>query len=116
MYIKHISDVPYEKVAINGAKDTYIQWLITKEKAGAKNFAMRRFIIKPGGLIPKHSHDWEHEIFILEGEGVIGAGDKEVKVKEGTFLYIPPNVPHWYRNDGDTDFVFLCLIPYKEEK
>ncbi|MGQ4833560.1 MAG: cupin domain-containing protein [Candidatus Asgardarchaeia archaeon] len=116
MYVGHISEVPAEEVKLEGTTKTTIQWLITKEKAGAENFAMRRFVIKPGGTIGKHSHDWEHEIYVLDGEGIVGAGDKEVKVTKDIFLYIPPNVPHWYRNEGASDFVFLCIIPYKEEK
>ncbi len=30
---------------------------------GAPNFCMRVFELDAGGCSPKHSHDWEHEIF-----------------------------------------------------
>ncbi len=109
--IGHISEVKEEDV--EGAKLTKIQWLIHKEN-GAKRYAMRRFTIKRGGEIPKHKHPWEHEIYILSGSGVVGIGDKEYNVSEDMFLYIPPNVEHWYRNDGDEDWVFLCIIPLLE--
>jgi len=109
--IGHINDVKEEDVT--GAKNTKIQWLIHKD-VGAKRFAMRRFTIKRGGEIPKHAHPWEHEIYILSGTGVIGIGDKEYTVSEDMFIYVPPNVEHWYKNTGDEDFVFICVIPYLE--
>ncbi len=115
VFVSRIEDVPLERVDMENVSDTYIQWLITREKQGAPNFAMRRFTMRPGGSIGLHHHDWEHEIFILSGEGVvIGPEDVEHHVSPGNFLFVPPNEPHAYRNDGTKDFIFLCLIPYKD--
>ena len=36
---------------------------------GAENFCMRAFEIAPGGHTPKHTHDWEHEMFVHAGPG-----------------------------------------------
>jgi quercetin dioxygenase-like cupin family protein len=44
--------------------------LITKEM-GAPNFVMRLFEIDPDGYSPFHTHAWEHEVFVLEGEGTV---------------------------------------------
>lgn len=109
MYVSHIDEVEVEKVEIG--TDAYIQWLIT-EKEGAGNFIMRRFIIKPGGSIAKHNHPYEHEIYVISGRGIIGhekEGEKEVRA--GCFAFIEPNVTHWYRNNGDEDWIFICIIP-----
>jgi quercetin dioxygenase-like cupin family protein len=62
--------------AEEGALKVKVRWLITKE-IGAENFAMRLFEIEPGGYTPLHSHPWEHEVFILEGEGVVIGENKE---------------------------------------
>lgn len=109
MYLKHISEVK-EEIVDMGKKAT-IQWLITDKNAGAPNYFMRRFVIKPGGEIFKHSHNWEHEIYCLQGEGIIGAGNEEQKMKKDMFAYVPPNIEHWYRNESNEDWVFLCIIP-----
>ncbi|MHA1410821.1 MAG: cupin domain-containing protein [Candidatus Odinarchaeia archaeon] len=114
MYVKKIDEIKTELVTMNGVKDTYIQWLINKENAGAKNFAMRRFTIKPGGEIGVHSHDWEHEIYVLKGKGKLGAGDESANVHEDMVIYVPPNIDHWYKNTGKEDLVFLCMIPIKD--
>ena len=113
MYHNNIENVKKEMVEMEGAEKTWIQWLITKEH-GAANYAMRLFTIEPSGKIPRHQHPWEHEIFILEGSGIIGCCDEKKEVKEGDFLYIEPDVPHWYKNNGNKPWKFLCIIPYKD--
>lgn len=69
--MKHINyrDIALEEPKEEGAKNMRIRWLITK-KDGAENFAMRLFEVEPNGYTPWHQHDWEHEVFILEGEGI----------------------------------------------
>ena len=106
-------EVKAEEVTEEGAAKTKVRWLID-EKTGAKNFFMRMFEVEPGGYSPLHAHPWEHEIFILEGTGIIGCCDEEKEVKEGDFLYIEPDVPHWYKNNGNKPWKFLCIIPYKD--
>ena len=66
MEIFHYRDVE-AKDAEEGASKLRVRLLITKEM-GAKNFAMRLFEMEPGGYSPFHTHAWEHEVFILEGE------------------------------------------------
>jgi quercetin dioxygenase-like cupin family protein len=113
MYSKNIIDIESNEVDMEGAKNSYIQWLITK-KDGANNFALRRFVLKKGGYIPPHQHPWEHEIYILKGKGTVAAGNVQKDLKEGDFAYIEPDVVHWYKNNDDTEWIFLCAIPYKE--
>jgi quercetin dioxygenase-like cupin family protein len=108
MYVSHISKV--EKELVETADKVWIQWLIT-DREGARNYVMRLFTVEPGGKIPEHQHPWEHEIFVLKGKGVIGTPDQEVEVSEGNFLYIEPNILHWYRNTGKTEWQFICVIP-----
>ncbi len=113
MIVSHINDVEKEKVEMEGAEGVWIQWLVAK-KDGAENYAMRRFTLERGGKIPRHQHPWEHEIFVLEGQGIIGAGEEEREVKAGSFAYVEPDIPHWYRNTGDGEWKFLCVIPIKD--
>lgn len=90
----------------------YIKWLIGKND-NAKVFALRIIRMEPGSHIPAHRHPWEHEQYILEGEGVFRIGSRKYRVEPGMFLYIPPNVEHEYWNTGDKDLVFICLVPLK---
>ena len=108
----HYTDVELEKVTEEGAEQVMIRWLIT-EKDGAKRFAMRLFEIQPGGYTPLHQHDWEHEVFILEGTGVVKGKDKEEPFKPWDIFFIPPMEWHQFVNNGKDTLRFLCLIPYK---
>lgn len=113
--MKHLNckDVPLEEPEEKGAKAMKLRWLITN-KNGAENFAMRLFEVEPEGYTPWHQHDWEHEVFILEGEGIAKSGQGEETFKEGDVFFIPPMKWHQLKNTGKKRLKFLCLIPYKK--
>jgi quercetin dioxygenase-like cupin family protein len=110
--ILHYTDIE-AKDAEGGSRKLKVRWLITKE-TGAENFAMRLFEMDAGGNSPLHTHSWEHEVFILEGEGIVVGGKEEKKFKAGDAIFIPPNQKHQLRNSGEKPVKFLCLIPYTE--
>ena len=110
----HFSEIILEDPTEEGLKDMKVRWIISK-KDGAKNFAMRLFEIKPGGYSPLHQHDWEHEVFILEGHGVARDKVKEAPFKQGDVFFIPPMEWHQFINTGKKPLKFLCLIPYKDK-
>ena len=114
MIVKHVhyTDVELEEPTKEGIKDVGVRWLISK-KDGAKNFTMRLFEIKPGGNTPLHQHDWEHEIFVLEGNGVARDKTDEKPVKQGDVLFVPPNEWHQIVNNNVKLMKIICLIPYK---
>jgi quercetin dioxygenase-like cupin family protein len=101
------------KSADEGASKLKVRWLITKEM-GAPNFAMRLFEMEPKGHSPFHSHAWEHEVFILEGEGLAVSDQGEKKFKAGDVIFILPNEKHQLRNNGDKTVKFLCLVPIQK--
>jgi quercetin dioxygenase-like cupin family protein len=73
---------------------------------------MRFFEIAPGGHTPKHSHAHEHEVFILEGSGVVVEGSREHPLQAGTAVFVAPDELHQFRNTGAGTLKFLCLIPH----
>ncbi|MCS7232999.1 MAG: cupin domain-containing protein [Synergistetes bacterium] len=92
------------------AEGVKIKVLIGEEE-GALNFIMRYFSISPKGSISYHAHDWEHEIFVLHGRGVIRGENALYVVEPGSFVYIPPKEKHSFENPFEEPFEFLCLIP-----
>ena len=111
MYVKNVDAVQKEKVGA-GLK-TFKQVLIGPDEA--PDFAMRRFIIEPGGEMPKHTNSVEHEQYVLNGMAEIGIGDEIFKVKTNDVVYIPAEIPHWYKVVGDDPFEFLCVVPNKSD-
>lgn len=97
-------------VDMEGASGCLIRWLVHPSD-GVDNFAMRQFEVEPGGFTPRHHHPYEHEIFVIEGEGVVVEGDQEHSIKPGSVVYIVPDEVHQFRNTGDVPLKFLCLVP-----
>ena len=107
----HYSEIKADKITERGAEETKVRWLITEDD-GAENFAMRYFEMAPKGHSPHHSHKWEHEVFILSGKGLVFCGNQRKKVGPGYIVFIPPNVKHQFKNEGNVALRFLCLVPH----
>ena len=112
MPVKHAVDV--EELPVKGADKTTIQVLISSEEG--PNFAMRRFLMKRGGFMPNHTNTVEHEQFVLRGRASISVNGQVTTVKAGDVVFIPEGAPHWYVNNGDEDFEFLCIIPNQKDQ
>ncbi|KPL11964.1 hypothetical protein AMJ85_02435 [candidate division BRC1 bacterium SM23_51] len=78
---------------------------------GAPNFVMRLFVIESGGRTPFHAHPWEHEVFVLEGKGVVVTEVGETPVGPEQAVFVAPGEKHCFRNTGEGDLCFLCLVP-----
>lgn len=72
---------------------------------------MRIFEIKPGSSTPFHSHEWEHEVFVLSGRGKVKDERGETQVGEGDFVFVAPDERHCFTNAGDDNLRFICVIP-----
>lgn len=110
MKIRHLNGVPLEKVDMEGAVGCQVRWLVG-ETDGAPNFAMREFEVAPGGHTPHHSHPYEHEVYILEGHGVILDGDRAHPLKPGDSVFVAPHDMHQFRNTGEQPLKFICMVP-----
>jgi quercetin dioxygenase-like cupin family protein len=80
---------------------------------GAENFCMRVFNFSPGGFTRRHMHDWEHEMFIHEGNGEIFSNGDWQPVAVGNALFIPANEEHQIRNNSNELLTVVCLVPSK---
>lgn len=110
MRVKHYQEVPASEVTMEGAAGCRVRWLVG-EADQAPNFAMREFEVAPGGHTPKHFHDYEHEIYVLSGSGMVMDGDTQRPIKQGDVVFVAPNDVHQFRNTGHEPMRFLCLIP-----
>ncbi len=78
---------------------------------GAANFCMRVFELGQNGSTPRHSHEWEHEIFFHKGKGQVLKNGEWQDVSPGDVAFIPGGEDHQIRNAGEGDLVFVCVIP-----
>lgn len=111
--VRKRDDVTYESVE---AAEALEKGILIGEEHGAANLALRRFGLAPGGEVPKHTNDVEHEQYVLAGEYVVGIEGEEYDVAAGDAVHVPAGAIHWYRNDGDNEAAFLCAVPTGEDE
>jgi len=111
--IRRAEEVTYETV---DAAEGLAKGVLINEEHGAPNVALRRFTLAPGGEVPEHTNEIEHEQYVLQGEYVVGIDDTEYTVSAGDSLHIPAGVVHWYRNEGDEEGAFICAVPTGDDE
>lgn len=111
--VVHYSDVP-AKVYGDSAPGTSIRWLIDDDHDSAPVYSLRMIEVEVGGHTPRHSHPFEHENFVVEGEGRVLINGGWQALKTGDVVFVPGNMEHTYENMGNTTFKFLCGIPVKK--
>lgn len=109
MHVGHIKDVEKEDIPVEGIKGTKIQWLLS-EKESVPHFYMRYITLEPGGVIPLHSHEVIHEMFIVKGKGSVLSEDGETPFEAGNFVYMPSGEIHGTKNTGNTVLEFICCV------
>jgi quercetin dioxygenase-like cupin family protein len=69
---------------------------ISRQIVTGANEMMARVLLKKGAIVPLHSHVSEQITYILQGSLRlwIGEPEEEVTVTAGSFVVIPPWVPH----------------------
>lgn len=96
-------------VNLEGAAGVKMRWLISQKEA--PNFVMRLFELDKNGHTPLHTHNQEHEVFILEGKGDLVYENETNPYETGYVIYVPGGKKHQFRNTGEGTLKFLCLIP-----
>ena len=111
MKVLHHSNVELEDVIMEGAEGVKVRWVIAKDD-GAPNFAMRIFEVEKEGHTPYHTHPYEHEVYVLEGKGVLKVEDRQYPFKEGSVILVDPEKQHGFYNTGKSTLKFICVIPH----
>jgi quercetin dioxygenase-like cupin family protein len=111
--VRRAGDIEYEPIdAANGLR----KGVLIGEDHGAPNLAIRRFTLAPGGEVPEHTNEIEHEQYVLSGEYIVGIEDEEYTVSAGDALHIPAGAVHWYRNEGGEEGAFICAVPTGDDE
>ncbi len=112
MLLKHANELPAN--VVGAGRDTTMQVLIAPDEG--PNFAMRRFMMEPGGGMPMHTNQVEHEQYVLRGRGRVVIGGETIEVQRDDVVYIPAGVPHSYDSIGDEPFEFICVVPNRPDE
>jgi quercetin dioxygenase-like cupin family protein len=107
--IRNINGVEETAVEMEGAERVQMALMVGRGD-GAPNFALRSFRVDAGGFSPRHSHDFEHEVYVVGGGGEVLLGGVYHAVREGDVVYVPAEEEHQFRA-GTEGLRFLCLVP-----
>jgi len=107
MSVRAADSIPRTPVAAGQATESQV--LIGPDTA--PNFALRRFIMQPGGGMPLHTNAVEHEQYVLRGRAEVRIGEETHEVAAGDVVFIAAGQPHSYRALGEEPFEFLCAVP-----
>ena len=116
MVIRNIHTTPRKPVDMPGVQGVTMGVMVGRQD-GAPTFALRHFVVEPGGFTPRHSHDYEHEVFIVGGSGTVLLEGQERPVKAGDVIYVPADQEHQFKagqaspGDPTVGLRFLCLVP-----
>ncbi len=112
--IKHYTEIEPLPVEMDGASNASKRLLIGTGD-GVQLFSMRMFEIEAKGNSPLHNHDFEHEIYVLEGTGMLVLANGEYNLTSGSVIYIPAMEKHQLVNTGRGKLIFLCMVPKEFE-
>ncbi len=84
--------------------------LVSKEDTGGNYSVVEAKVFPNGGPVP-HIQTREHEgFYVLEGEITFTVDRNEVVAKTGTFVNVPPNVTHSFKNKTNNLAKMLIIL------
>ena len=101
MIVKRLSDIVPEKVG------DFKRWYLSKVEPG-HSLSVR--YIEVNGIVPPHTHYAEETVFYIEGKGLARVGEKEVAVRPGMMLVIPPGTVHSSIREGTEPLRYLAFF------
>ena len=75
------------------------------------DYVMRHFVLPAGGAIPMHAHEWDHLALSLDGHGEVEVEGEHYDLEKGNWARVPAGTQHSFKNIGEGDFTFLCIVP-----
>ncbi len=85
---------PLQHIRLTEMPVEHLNPLIDRQFVAGEKGMLARLILRTGCLVPMHSHENEQITYILEGALKFRIQDKEIIVRAGEILVIPPHVPH----------------------
>jgi quercetin dioxygenase-like cupin family protein len=79
----------FEKIPIE-----HLNPLLDRQFVSAEKAMLARIFLRKGCIVPLHHHVNEQITYVLDGALLFSLGGREVIVRAGEVLVIPPDVPH----------------------
>ncbi len=104
------AETPIKKIQEPGAKGMSLQWLTPDELELSPRFCTRRVTLDEKGHTPVRRHDWEHQIIVLSGKGVLREKIGDSTLMPGMAALVRPGVEFQILST-EGELVYLDIIP-----
>ena len=108
--IGNIKDLKSLFITHPEAKNSSMKVLVS-EQEGWEDHVMRLVEVEVGGFTPKHAHPWPHINFMVSGKGELMIDGVATPVEAGSYAFVPSDTLHQFRNAGEEQFKFICIVP-----
>jgi quercetin dioxygenase-like cupin family protein len=85
--------------------------LLGRQLIVGRDIMLAHVLLKKGCIVPEHSHPNEQVTYVLEGALKFWIDGKEIVVRAGEVLTIPPHMPHKAEAVEDTDDLDVFTPP-----
>jgi quercetin dioxygenase-like cupin family protein len=89
--------------------DGIVNFVIAGPKQGTKNIKSGITRMRVGAVVPRHSHNCEEQVTVLEGILRITLADKVFDCGRYDSTYISAGVQHEFSNIGDTQALVMVI-------
>ena len=100
--------VPVEDFVRPGAAGVKLQNLIG-ERQGSERVAMRLYTVQKGGHTNIDQHEYEHQMYVLKGHGILKCKNKDLPLSPGDAVLVPANIQHQFINQDEAPFIYLLI-------
>ncbi len=110
MYRSNVRSIRAVRFGEIGASRVVMKPLVGKED-GAEKTALHEIKFLKGGHTSEHRHNWQHQMFVASGHGVLLSGGRETPIRKGDVLVIARGEEHGLEQRGRAPLVILTVTP-----
>ena len=106
---QQIHHLPYATLPAVKRNDEIVNFVIAGPKQRTANIKSGITRMRPGSVVPRHSHNAEEQATVLEGKVRFVLGDKVVECGRYDSTYISAGVEHEFSNVGAGDALVMVI-------
>src|SRR5262245_17118587 len=101
--------LPFAKLPAVKRSDEIVNFVIAGPKQGTRNIKSGITKMLPGSVVPRHSHNAEEQVTVLQGRLRLVLGDQVVECGPYDSTYISAGVQHEFSNIGDGEALVMVI-------
>jgi len=104
-----IHHLPFASLPAVKRNDEIVNFVIAGPKQQTRNIKSGITRMRQGSVVPRHSHNCEEQVTVLEGRVKFVLGDKVVECGRYDSTYISAGVQHEFSNVGEGDALVMVI-------